>query len=314
MNTYFRKPLIIGGGQLGQGLREKYPQADLFDFPEIDLTSRESVEDVDFAKYSIILNAAAWTQVDIAEKQELFAKVEAINAGGPELLAEFAKKFNIPLVHISSDYVFDGTKKNHDENEKFSPLNIYGQTKSEGDRKIREISPQKWWVLRSSWVIGKGVSGVAGKGTNFVKIMADLAKKGVSPSVANDQIGRQTYVDELVRAIDFIGQNDAENGVYNLTNDGKIASLAEITKYIFAKLGRDPSDVTEVSTDEYYEAQGFVKSSRNYSRKNDDGSIDYVALRPKNSDLNLSKIHTLGFESEDYFAKIDEYLKELEEK
>lgn len=310
--NYFNKPLIIGGGQLGQGLREKYPNADLLDFPRVDLTSRESIEKIDFAKYSIILNAAAWTQVDVAEKPELFAKVEAVNAGGPEILAEFAKKFNTPLVHISSDYVFDGTNRNHDENEKFSPINVYGKTKAEGDQKIREIAPQKWWILRSSWVIGKGVSGAAGKGTNFVKIMANLAKKGVSPGVANDQIGRQTYVDELVRAIDFLAENDAENGVYNLTNDGKVASLAEITKYIFAKLGRNPSDVTEVSSDEYYAAQGFVKNSRNYSRKNDDGSVDYIALRPKNSDLNLDKIHDLGFKSEDYFAKIDEYLTELE--
>lgn len=306
------KPLIIGGGQLGQGLREKYPQADLLDYPEVDLTSRDSLYAIDFPKYSCILNAAAFTQVDTAENPSLLEKVEAINTGGPKLLAECAKQFDILLVHISSDYVFDGAKKNHREDEPFSPLSVYGSTKAAGDEAVTK-SGAKYYILRSSWVIGKGASGAAGKGTNFVKIMAGLAKKGVSPSVANDQIGRQTYVDELVRAIDFLLSNNAEFGTYNLTNGGKVASLAEITKYIFAKLGRNPDDIKEVSTDKYYAAQGFAKQEKFYLRENADGTKNYVAFRPENSDLDLKKIHNLGFESQDYFTKLDEYLDELKQ-
>lgn len=313
MTNFLTKPLIIGNGQLGQGLKNQYPNADILSYPELDLASRDSIMAVDFTKYSVIINAAAWTRVDAAERPELLKRVEAINTDGPALLAECAKKCNLPLVHISSDYVFDGNKTNHNENEPFSPLSIYGKTKAAGDAKIQEAAPDRYWVLRSSWVIGKGVSGARGKGTNFVKIMAGLARKGISPNVVNDQSGRETYVDELVRAIDFILKNEPENGVYNVTNSGKVSSLADITKYIFTKLGRNSDDVTGVSTDEYYGAQGFQKTATNYIRKNTDDTIDYVALRPKNSDLDLTKIHALGFQSEDYFKKIDQYLKELAE-
>ncbi|GFH40992.1 SDR family oxidoreductase [Lactococcus insecticola] len=311
MTNYLEKPLIIGGGQLGQGFKEKYPQADLLDFPDIDLSSKASLEKIAFSDYTVILNSAAWTQVDAAENPDLYEKVKAINATGVAYLAEFAKINHIPLVHISSDYVFDGAQKNHKETESFSALSVYGETKALGDAAILENAPDKWFILRSSWVIGKGVSGAQGKGTNFVKIMANLALKGVKPSVASDQYGRQTYVDEMVRAVDFLLTRDAENGVYNLTNSGQVKSLFEITQYIFDKLGRDKADVTPVTTDDYYKNQGFVATGTNYSRKNDNGETDYIARRPVNSDLDLSKIQALGFESTDYLVKIDDYLEEL---
>jgi dTDP-4-dehydrorhamnose 3,5-epimerase len=311
MTNYLEKPLIIGGGQLGQGLKEAYPQADMLDFPEIDLSSKESLESVDYSQYTVILNSAAWTQVDVAENPDLHGKVEAINGTGPGYLAEIAKANNIPLVHVSSDYVFDGSKENHQENEEFSPLSVYGATKADGDKAIANVNPGKWFILRSSWVIGKGVSGAAGKGTNFVKIMAGLALKGINPTVAADQYGRQTYVDEMIKAIDFLLTQDAPNGVYNLTNSGPVKSLHEITQYIFEKLGRDPQDVTPIPTDDYYKNQGFEFAGDKYIRTKEDGTVDYVAIRPVHSDLDLSKIQALGFESTDYLVKIDEYLEEL---
>lgn len=311
MKDYLKRTLIIGGGQLGMALFYALDKAEMMDYPEIDISREDDLrEKIDFSRYSVILNAAAATQVDNLEKPEMLGFATGVNANGPKNLAKIARDFGIPIVHVSSDYVFDGSRKNHSEDEKFSALNVYGKTKAEGDENVVK-SGAKYYILRSSWVIGKPQKNAAGKATNIVKTAYECAKNDVKPSVVNDQFGRQTYVSELTRAIEFLLKNDAPEGVYNLTNDGKVASLAEIWKYIFAKTGRDPEDVKEVSTDEFYAGKGFAKTAENYQRKNNDGSVDYIALRPVHSDLNLAKIQKLGFQSEDYFAKIDEYLDEL---
>src|ERR1700683_2639181 len=124
------KIIIIGSkGQLGTALCEKYPQARAFNTDELDIADREAVQSFNWSDASTILNAAAYTKVDLAETSEgRFLAWEA-NASGPRNLAEAAIKHNLTLVHISTDYVFDGTQKNHIEDEPFSPLGVYGQTK-----------------------------------------------------------------------------------------------------------------------------------------------------------------------------------------
>ena len=168
------KIVIIGSkGQLGTALREKYPHARAVDADELDITSRDAVQAFNWSEVTTILNAAAYTNVDGAETAEGRVMAWSVNALGPRNLAELAIKQNMSLVHISTDYVFDGTDKSHTENESFSPLSVYGQSKAAGDLSVSLVP--KHYILRTTWVIGEG--------KNFVRTMLDLGQKGVAPTV-----------------------------------------------------------------------------------------------------------------------------------
>lgn len=198
----------------------------------------------------------------------------------PRHLAEIASKHDITLVHISSDYVFDGSLQTHTEDEPLSPLSVYGASKAAGD--LLAATTDKHYILRTSWVIGDG--------HNFVKTMMDLAKKNISPTVVSDQIGRLTFTSELVRAIDHLLVNNCDFGTYNVSNDGKSVSWADITRTIFTILDRNDLTVTDVSTEEYYKDKSDI------------------ALRPLQSTLDLRKIQATGFQSTDWQDDLKEYV------
>jgi len=185
------------------------------------------------------------------------------------------------LVHISSDYVFDGTKEPHFENEDFSPLSVYGASKAAGDLLVEQLD--NFYLLRTTWVIGEG--------KNFVRTMLELAKKNISPTVVSDQIGRLTFTSELVRAIDHLLTTHADYGTYNVTNDGPLASWADITRQIFTLASRDDLTVTDTTTAEYF--------------ANKPG----VAPRPLGSDMSLDKLHATGFTSRNWQDDLSEYIK-----
>lgn len=280
--------VIFGkNGQLGHELQKKYPDAVGLDVSEVDITSEESLRKIDWANKTVILNAAAWTAVDEAEKPENREKVFAVNSKGPANLAKIALEYNMKLIHISSDYVFDGTKQNHNEDEKFSPISVYGVSKAEGDRAIIESNLGSFYILRTSWVVGDG--------NNFIKTMFNLANKGVKPNVVNDQFGRLSFTSEIVRAIDHLLNIEAPYGVYNISNSGPIKSWCDIAKTVYELSGYNEKDVTGVSTDEYYAGK------------------DFIAPRPMYSDLDLSKIQKTGFESQTYEPIIKEYVYKLKE-
>jgi dTDP-4-dehydrorhamnose 3,5-epimerase len=196
------KIFIIGAnGQLGTALRKQYPEARSADVSELDITNRQSVENFDWSGIEVILNAAAYTNVDGAETNEGRVAAWNVNASAVANLVKIAQEYNITLVHISSDYVFDGTVEPHTESEPFSPLSVYGASKAAGDLAVSLL--EKHYILRTTWVIGEG--------KNFVRTMLELAKKGVSPTVVADQIGRLTFTDELVRAIDYLLTKKADN-------------------------------------------------------------------------------------------------------
>ena len=155
------KALITGSdGQLGTALR---------------LAFRDSL----FSDMGMIINAAAYTNVDGAENPANSSLAEAVNSQGVANLAQLATRLNIPLVHFSSDYVFDGTKVGgYTEQEPFKPVNTYGRTKAGGDLAAAEHAEH--YIFRTSWVVGSG------PGPNFVKTMAKLAEGGVGPAVIND--------------------------------------------------------------------------------------------------------------------------------
>lgn len=277
------KFFIVGAnGQLGTALRQKYPQAKYADVVELDITNKLSVESYDWSNISVILNAAAYTNVDGAESSEGRLAAWNVNSTAVSYLSRAASKNDIILVHISTDYVFDGTKTPHTEEEPFSPLSVYGASKAAGDL-AASLTP-KHYTLRTSWVIGEG--------KNFVRTMLGLAQKGISPTVVADQIGRLTFTGELVRAIDHMLTTNVPHGTYNVSNSGESASWADITRSIFELSGHSDLTVTDTTTTEYFAGK------------------EGIAPRPLQSTLDLSKIQSTGFASRDWREDLKAYLQE----
>ena len=191
-----------------------------------DFSDPKAYDKYDWSLYGTIINAGAYTAVDKAETQEGRPTAWKANAQGPALLARVAKDHHITLVHVSSDYVFDGVQEEHTEDEPFAPLGVYGQTKAAGD--IAVANAPEHYILRSSWVIGEG--------RNFVKTMMALSNRVADP---DDQLGQVTVVDDQYGRLTFTtghgrgdlppaGQPCPEYGTYNLTGSGAVKSWAEI--------------------------------------------------------------------------------------
>lgn len=272
---------IIGAnGQLGTALRAQYPQAKFADQAELDITDRQSVENFDWSGIATVLNAAAFTNVDGAETDEGRVAAWKVNAAAVANLTRVCRAHDMTLVHISTDYVFDGLRDPHLEDEAFSPLSVYGASKAAGDLLVEQLD--KFYLLRTTWVIGQG--------KNFVRTMLGLAEKNVSPTVVSDQIGRLTFTAELVRVIDHLLTTGAPYGTYNATNSGPLASWAEITRRIFELAGRDDLTVTNISTADYFAGK------------------DDIAPRPLGSNMSLDKLHATGFVSRDWTDELAEYI------
>jgi dTDP-4-dehydrorhamnose reductase / dTDP-4-dehydrorhamnose 3,5-epimerase len=276
------KTVVITGanGQVGRALQKVYPQALALDREQLDITNQKAINEFNWDNVKVIINAAAWTDVDGAENPSNYNLVKAVNVDASRYLATAASQHDLTFVTFSSDYVFDGSQPIHNEDELFSPLNIYGKTKADGD--LAAATTIKHYIIRTSWVIGDG--------RNFVNIMQDLAARGIKPSVVNDQIGRLTFTDTLARGIRHLLETGAPYGTYNLTNEGQPVSWADIAKIVFEKSGKSPSDVQPVSTAEYF------------------ADKPNTAKRPLQSTLDLTKIEKTGFIPEDWRDKLDKLL------
>lgn len=279
-----KKVLITGAnGQLGRALRAEFPNAEFVDRTSFDIAHPETWETRDWRQYQAVINAAAYTKVDNAETPEGRVESWKANAHGVQALASLAIRYGITLVHISSDYVFNGTKELHNEDESFSPINVYGQSKAAGD--IAAATSPKHYIARTTWVVGEG--------KNFVGDMKGLAEKGIAPNVVGDQIGRLTFTEDLAKAIRHLLDTSAPYGTYNVTNDGQPASWADVAKATYKLTGHNPGDVTSVSTAEYYSGkQG-------------------IAPRPLQSTLNLDKIKATGFTPRRWDDALQHYIEEL---
>ncbi|MDB5167031.1 MAG: dTDP-4-dehydrorhamnose reductase [Candidatus Saccharibacteria bacterium] len=272
---------IVGAnGQLGTALRVLYPNAKSADIDELDITSSESVADFDWSGIKFILNAAAYTNVDGAETPEGRVAAWKVNATAVGYLVKAAITHDITIVHVSSDYVFDGTVNPHLETEDLSPLGVYAQSKAAGDLVV-SLAPKNY-LLRTSWVIGEG--------KNFVLTMRSLADQGIKPSVVNDQIGRLTFTSDLANAIAHLLYNNEAYGTYNFTNDGDSVSWADIASIVYDTTGHAAGDVTGVTTAEYYSGK------------------EGIAPRPLQSTLSLDKIKATGFVPRDWREALSEYL------
>lgn len=279
-----RKILVVGaGGQLGKALQDLYdgdPSVEFAGRSEFDLGNPASYSARNWKNYSTIINAAAYTAVDAAETPEGRAAAWSVNVSAVSRLARTAIDHNLTLVHVSSDYVFDGAQDIHDEDEPLTPLGVYGQTKAAGDAIVAVVP--RHYIVRTSWVIGEG--------NNFVRTMASLAERGIEPSVVNDQVGRLSFTQDIAAGIRHLLESGADFGTYNLSSDGHAQSWAELAADVYELSGKDRGAVTGVSTAEYFKGKD-------------------AAPRPLNSVLDLSKIKATGYEPPLSSIRLESYMK-----
>lgn len=253
-------------------------------YEPLDITDAAAVEEVlSRVKPDVIVHCAAWTAVDLAEDEDKREKVFAINARGTENIAKACKQVNAKMVYISTDYVFDGqgTEPWKPDCKDYKPLNVYGQSKLEGELAVSGLL-EKYFIVRIAWVFGLN-------GKNFIKTMLNVGKTHDTVRVVNDQIGTPTYTYDLSRLlVDMI--ETEKYGYYHATNEGGFISWYDFTKEIYRQAGLS-TVVNPVTTAEY----GLSK-----------------AARPFNSRLDKSKLVEAGFKSlPTWQDALKRYLKEI---
>ena len=254
------------------------------DYVSLDITDAKAVEKViSEVMPDAVIHCAAWTAVDDAEDEENIEKVRAVNAGGTRNIANVCKKLDCKMTYISTDYVFDGqgTEPWPADCKSYNPLNVYGQTKLEGELAVSSTL-DKYFIVRIAWVFGKN-------GKNFIKTMLSVGKKYDTVRVVCDQIGTPTYTYDLARLL--VDMNETEKyGYYHATNEGGYISWYDFACEIFRQAGYS-TEVIPVTTQEY----GLSKASR-----------------PFNSRLDRSKLTKAGFEPLPVWQDaLSRYLQEL---
>lgn len=252
-------------------------------YVSLDITDASAVKRVlEDVHPDAVVHCAAWTAVDMAEDDENVAKVRAVNAGGTQHIADICKELDCKMLYLSTDYVFDGqgTEPWQPDCKEYKPLNVYGQTKLEGELAVSGTL-DKYFIVRIAWVFGKN-------GKNFVKTMLNLGKTHDTVRVVNDQIGTPTYTFDLARLlVDMIESN--KYGYYHATNEGDYISWYDFTCEIYRQAGYT-TKVVPVTTAEY----GLSK-----------------AKRPFNSRLDKSKLIVNGFKPlPDWKDALQRYLNE----
>ncbi len=251
------------------------------DIEEMDITDPEAVQKViPEAQPDAVIHCAAYTAVDAAEDNVSLCM--RINAAGTEHIADVCKRMDIPMMYISTDYVFDGEgTRPWEPDDKRNPLNIYGHSKSEGEIAV-ERRMKKFFIVRIAWVFGKN-------GKNFIKTMLRLGKERGAVSVVDDQIGSPTYTYDLARLLVDMIQTD-KYGIYHATNEG-LCSWYDFACEIFKQAGLDVK-VTPVSSE----------------------AFPAKAKRPHNSRMSKEKLTEMGFERLPAWQDaVGRYLKELGE-
>ena len=234
-------------------------------------------------KPDVVVHCAAWTAVDLAEDEDKQAKVRAINAGGTENIAQACKELDAKMVYISTDYVFDGQGETPWEPDcrDYKPLNVYGQTKLEGELAVSGLL-EKYFIVRIAWVFGLN-------GKNFIKTMLKLSETHDTLRVVCDQVGTPTYTLDLARLLVDMIETD-RYGYYHATNEGGYISWYDFTCEIFRQANKNVN-IIPVTTAEY----GLSK-----------------AARPFNSRLDKKKLVEAGFTPlPDWKDALARYLQEL---
>ena len=259
---------------IGSDIAEQYSgiqdNSDVTKMPyvSLDITDENAVRNTLISnKPDVVIHCAAWTAVDMAEDDDKVEIVRNINANGTRYIAKACKEINAKMVYISTDYVFDGQGEQPwlPDCKDFSPLNVYGQTKLEGEMAVSSIL-DKYFIVRIAWVFGVN-------GKNFIKTMLNVGKTHDTLKVVNDQIGTPTYTLDLARLLIDMVETE-KYGYYHATNEGGYISWYEFACEIFRQAGYS-TKVLPVTTEEY----GISK-----------------AARPFNSRLDKHKLIEMGFE------------------
>lgn len=255
-------------------------------YVSLDITKEEDVKEAIFStKPDVVIHCAGWTAVDAAEEEENQTLVRAINVDGTRYLAEACKRLNCKMLYLSTDYVFDGqgTEPWDPDCKTYAALNVYGQSKLDGELAVANIL-EKFFIVRIAWVFGLN-------GKNFVKTMLHVGKKFDTLRVVNDQIGTPTYTYDLSRLLVDMVETE-KYGYYHATNEGGYISWYEFACEIFRQAGYN-TKVIPVTTEEY----GISK-----------------AARPFNSRLDKQKLTDNGFTPLPVWQDaLRRYLKEIEE-
>ena len=227
-------------------------------YVQLDITDKEAVEKVlSEAAPDAVIHCAAWTAVDAAEEAENVPRVRMINADGTRNIAAACRGLDCRMMYISTDYVFDGqgTEPWKPDCTAYAPLNVYGQTKLEGELAVREAL-EKYFIVRIAWVFGRN-------GKNFIKTMLNVGRTHGSVRVVNDQIGTPTYTYDLARLlVDMI--ETEKYGCYHATNEGGYISWYDFCREIYRQAGLK-TEVIPVTTAEY----GLSKAARPFNSRLD---------------------------------------------
>ena len=238
-------------------------------YVQMDITDKEAVEKIiTDLNPDVVVHCAAWTAVDMAEDDDKVEKVRAINAGGTDNIAKVCKKIGAKMVYLSTDYVFDGQgeKPWEPDCKDYKPLNIYGQTKLEGEFAVSG-QLEKYFIVRIAWVFGVN-------GKNFIKTMLNVGKNHDTVRVVNDQIGTPTYTLDLARLlVDMI--ETEKYGYYHATNEGGYISWYDFTCEIYKQAGYQ-TKVIPVSTAEY----GASKAARPFNSRLDKKKLVEAGFQP----------------------------------
>lgn len=238
-------------------------------YVQLDITDEKAVHGViEEMRPDVIVHCAAWTAVDLAEDDDKVEKVRAVNAYGTKYIAEAAKVVDAKMVYISTDYVFDGQgiEPWDPDCKDYKPLNVYGQTKLEGELAVADTL-EKYFIVRIAWVFGKN-------GKNFIKTMLKVGKNHDEVRVVNDQIGTPTYTLDLARLLVDMLETD-RYGYYHATNEGGYISWYDFTKEIYKDAGYT-TKVTPVTTEEY----GLSKAARPFNSRLDKSKLVENGFKP----------------------------------
>lgn len=274
--------LVTGvNGQLGydvvKELEKRGHQSIGVDREEMDLTSTEQIKEcIENIKPEAIIHCGAYTAVDKAEDEEELCR--RVNAIATKEIAEHAKELDIPMIYISTDYVFDGTKDGeYTEEDIPNPINIYGKTKYEGEVYVQELL-EKYYIVRISWVFGEN-------GNNFIDTMLRFSKERESLNVINDQVGSPTYTNDLAPLLIDMIESD-RYGIYHATNEG-YCTWYEFAKEIF-RIADSDIQVNKINTYEY----------------------PTKAIRPLNSRMSKQKLKNMKFTTlKNWKSALDEYIR-----
>jgi dTDP-4-dehydrorhamnose 3,5-epimerase len=244
------------------------------------LSDDSSLLPTNLGTYNWVINAAAFTNVDGAESFQGRKLAWSTNVHGLARLVEACKREGVGLVHVSSDYVFDGESESpYLEEDPVCPLGVYGQTKAAGEVLVSTLD--RHLIIRTSWVVGDG--------KNFVSTMKRLASESKQVTVVDDQVGRLTFSDDLASAIRQLIAHGA-SGIFNVTNSGLSTSWNQIARRIYDIEGSDSALVQAISTEEYFAGN------------------PNVSPRPKFSVLSLEKLATLGVVMPDWEDSLLKFL------